>query len=79
MIKSLDKWGRRIRRKPITLIEIFICIAVFVSVTVGIIIQIKRTKGMSISHAFINADESELDYDDKENFKNDKLLYNLKI
>lgn len=37
------------------------------------IIQIKRTKVMSITHAFINADESELDYDNKEKFKNDKL------
>ena len=79
MIKSLDKWGRRIRGKPITIIEIFIYITIIVSVIVGIIIQIKRTKGMSISHAFINADESELDYDDKEKFTNDKLFYNLKI
>ena len=60
MFKLLDKWGRRIRGKPITLNEIFICIDVIVSVIFGII-QIKRTKVMSISHAFINADESELD------------------
>ena len=26
---------------------------------------------MSITHAFINADENELDYDNKEKFKND--------
>lgn len=54
------------------------CIAVIVSVIFGII-QIKRTKVMSFTHAFINADESELDYDDKEKFKNDKLWYDLKI
>ena len=78
MFRLLDKWGRRIRGKPITLNEIFICIAVIVSVIFGII-QIKRTKVMSITHAFINADESELDYDDKEKFKNDKLWYDLKI
>ena len=40
--------------------------------------QIKRTKGMSISDAFRNADESDFDYEDKEKFKNDKLLYDLK-
>lgn len=78
MFRLLDKWGRRIRGKPITLNEIFICIAVIVSVIFGII-QIKRTKVMSITHAFINADESELDYDNKEKFKNDKLWYDLKI
>ena len=78
MFRLLDKRGRRIRGKPITLNEIFICIAVIVSVIFGII-QIKRTKVMSITHAFINADESELDYDDKEKFKNDKLWYDLKI
>ena len=78
MFRLLDKWGRRIRGKPITLNEIFICIDVIVSVIFGII-QIKRTKVMSITHAFINADESELDYDDKEKFKNDKLWYDLKI
>ena len=78
MFRLLDKWGRRIRGKPITLNEIFICIAVIVSVIFGII-QIKRTKVMSFTHAFINADESELDYDDKEKFKNDKLWYDLKI
>ena len=60
MFKLLDKWGRRIRGKPITLNEIFICIDVIVSVIFGII-QIKRTKVLSISHGFINADESELD------------------
>lgn len=78
MFRLLDKWGRRIRGKPITLNEIFKCIAVIVSVIFGII-QIKRTKVMSFTHAFINADESELDYDDKEKFKNDKLWYDLKI
>ena len=78
MFKLLDKWGRRIRGKRITLNEIYKCTDVIVSVIFGII-QIKRTKVMSISHAFINTDQSKLDYDDKEKFKNDKLWYGLKI
>lgn len=51
MFKISDKWGRRIRDKLITLIEVFVCIGVIVSVIVGIV-QIKRKKGMSIGGAF---------------------------
>lgn len=51
MFKISDKWGRRIRGKLITLIEVFVCIGVIVSVIVGIV-QIKRKKGMSIGGAF---------------------------
>ena len=77
MFKFLDKWGREIRGKSITLIEVLICIGVVISIIIGVV-QIKRTKGMSISDAFRNADESDFDYEDKEKFKNDKLLYDLK-
>ena len=51
MFKISDKWRRRIRGKLITLIEVFVCIGVIVSVIVGIV-QIKRKKGMSIGGAF---------------------------
>lgn len=51
MFKISDKWGRRIRGKLITLIEVFVCIGVIVSVIVAIV-QIKRKKGMSIGGAF---------------------------
>lgn len=77
MFKFLDKWGREIRGKSITLIEVLICIGVVISIIIGVV-QIKRTKGMSISDAFRNADGSDFDYEDKEKFKNDKLLYDLK-
>ena len=50
--------------KSTTLSEVFVCIGVIVLVIVGIV-QIKRIKGMSISDAFKNADESDLDYDEK--------------
>ena len=35
MFKFVDKWGRGIRGKPITLIEVLICIGVVISVIVG--------------------------------------------
>ena len=37
MFKFVDKWGRGIRGKPITLIEVLICIGVVISVIVGVV------------------------------------------
>ena len=62
MFKFLDNWEKK--GKSTTLSEVFVCIGVIVLVIVGIV-QIKRIKGMSISDAFKNADESDLDYDEK--------------
>ena len=37
MFKFVDKWGRGITGKPITLIEVLICIGVVISVIVGVV------------------------------------------
>ena len=37
MFRFVDKWGRGIRGKPITLIEVLICIGVVISVIVGVV------------------------------------------